>query len=432
MSSTRAAPSATSDVPRLLPLLGWLTGAAFFFYAWVLRVAPSVMVGVLMRDLAVGAAALGQLSGVYYYGYAGMQIPVGLLLDRFGPRRLMTVAGLVCAGGCVLFATGGTLAAVTAGRFLVGASAAFSLVGAMAVAAQWFPANRFAILSGGAMAMGMAGGVFGQAPLRLAVEASDWRTTTLLLAAGGVALATAAWATVRDRRRGRGGVASALLGLGAVARHPQTWLIALAGLGTSGPLLGFAGLWGVPFLEAAYGLPRTSAATLTSLLFVGWGAGAPLFGWLSDRIGRRKAPLLAGLALQTLALTTLIWVSDLPVLVLAGLSVLVGFLGSAQIVCFALVRENHPAALSATAIGLVNGMVTGAGALFQPLVGFLLDLAWTGETALGARVYAPGAYRLALTSLIACCLGGLLCLLAVRETFCRTQGWGSASGPAKD
>jgi MFS family permease len=421
MSSMRAAPSATGDASRLLPLLGWLTGAVFFFYAWVLRVAPSVMVEELMRDLSVGAAALGQLSGVYFYGYAGMQIPVGLLLDRFGPRRLMTGAGLVCAAGCVLFATGGTLAAVTVGRFLIGASSAFSLVSALAVAGQWFPANRFAILAGGAMAMGMAGGVFGQAPLRLAVEASDWRTTTLLLAVGGVVLATGAWATVRDRRRGRGGVAGALVGLGAVLRHPQTWLIALTGLGTSGPLLGFASLWGVPFLEAAYGLPRTSAATVTSLLFVGWGAGAPLFGWLSDRIGRRKAPLLAGLALQTLALATLIWVAHLPVFALAGLSFLVGFLGSAQIVCFALIRENHPVELSATAIGFVNAMVTGAGALFQPLVGFLLDLAWTGETALGARVYAPGAYRLALASLVACCLGGLLCLLAVRETFCRPR-----------
>ena len=115
----------------------------------------------------------------------------------------------------MLFATGDSLTAVTAGRFLIGASAAFSLVGSMAVAGQWFPANRFAILSGGAMAMGMAGGVFGQAPLRLAVEASDWRTANLLLAAGGVALALAAWATVRDRWRGSGGVGDVACG----ARH---------------------------------------------------------------------------------------------------------------------------------------------------------------------------------------------------------------------
>src|SRR4249919_2446784 len=143
----RDAPSAEHDAPRLLPPLGWLTAALFFGYAWVLRVAPSVMVEELMRDFSVGAAVLGNLSAAYFYGYAGMQIPVGILLDRFGPRRLMTVAAFVCAAGCVLFATGETLTAATAGRILIGASAAFSLVGAMAVAGQWFAPARFALLS---------------------------------------------------------------------------------------------------------------------------------------------------------------------------------------------------------------------------------------------------------------------------------------------
>lgn len=407
--------------PRLLPLLAWATGATFFFYAWVLRVAPSVMVEELMRDFAVGAGVLGHLSAAYFYGYAGMQIPVGLLLDRFGPRRLLAAAALACAGGCVLFATGSSLAMVTAGRFLIGASAAFSLVGSMAIAGQWFPVHRFAIFSGLAMAMGMAGGVFGQAPLRFAIEASDWRTTTLLLAAGGVVLSAAAWATVRDRWRGTGGIAIALSGLGTVVRHRQTQLIALTGLGTSAPLLAFAGLWGVPFLETAYGMSRASAAGLTSVFFVGWGIGAPLFGWLSDRIGRRRRPLLIALALKTVALAALIYIADLPLVALIALSFLVGFFGSAQILCFALVKENHNSALSGTAIGFLNCVVTGAGALFQPLVGILLDLAWTGEVASGARVYHAEAYRLAFGSLIACCIGGLLCLLAVRETYCRPQ-----------
>jgi MFS family permease len=415
----RDAPPAKHDAPRLLPVLGWLTAALFFGYAWVLRVAPSVMVEELMRDFSVGAAVLGNLSAAYFYGYAGLQIPVGVMLDRFGPRRLITISTILCAGGCVLFAVGDTLATVTAGRFLIGASAAFSLVGAMAVAGQWFSADRFAMLSGLAMAMGMAGGVLGQAPLRVAVEASDWRTTTLLLAAGGVALSLAAWATIRDRWRGSGGPAEVLTGLGVVARHPQTWLIALAGLGTSSPLLGFASLWGVPFLETAYSLPRTHAATLTSLLFVGWGVGAPLIGWLSDRIGRRRPPMLAGLVLETAALVVLVYVPGLPVLVLGALCFLIGFFGSSQIVCFALVKENHPAGLSGTAIGFVNSRVTGAGALFQPLVGLLLDLAWSGATAHGARLYDTAAYQLALASLVACCGAGFLCLLAVRETYCR-------------
>ena len=167
----------SGESSRLLPLLGWLVGALFFFYAWILRVSPSVMVEELMRDFAVGGAIVGNLSALYFYGYAGMQIPVGLLLDRFGPRRLMTAAAGLVAVACLLFASSHGLASASLTRFLIGAGCAFSLVGAMAVAGQWFPRERFALLGGLAMMFGMAGGVFGQAPLRMAVDATDWRTT---------------------------------------------------------------------------------------------------------------------------------------------------------------------------------------------------------------------------------------------------------------
>src|SRR5262245_31162887 len=281
------AQATTTEVPRarLLPLLAWATASLFFFYAWIMRVAPSVMVEELMREFAVGAGVLGNLSAAYFYGYAGMQIPVGLLLDRFGPRRLITVAALCCAAGCVLFATGTTLATVIGGRFLIGAAAAFSLVGSMAVAGQWFPPSRFALLSGLAMMLGMAGGVFGQAPLRIMIEHIGWRHATIVLALGGLLIATAAWTTVRDRRRGGGGLGQMLSGLVAVMSNRQTWLIAAAGLGTTGPLLGFAGLWGVPYLATSHGLDVTRAAAITSTVFIGWGIGAPLFGWFSDWIG---------------------------------------------------------------------------------------------------------------------------------------------------
>jgi nitrate/nitrite transporter NarK len=322
----------------------------------------------------------------------------------------------------VLFATAETLTAATAGRVLIGASAAFSLVGAMAIAGQWFPPTSFALLSGLAMAAGMAGGVFGQAPVRLIMEATDWRTTTMLVAGAGALLAVAIWATVRDKWRGQGGLGNVLGGFAVVVRHRQTWLIALTGLATSAPLLGFAGLWGVPFFEAAYGLPRTSAATLTSTMIAGWGFGAPSFGWLSDRIGLRKAPLLTGLTLQSLAFAALVYIPGLPIPIVAILTFLIGFFGASQILCFALAKESHPAALSGTSIGFTNAMVTGTGALFQPLVGLLLDLSWRGQTSgLGARLYEADDYQLALTSIVACCVIGFVSLCAVRETNCRAQ-----------
>lgn len=407
--------------PSRLPLIAWLTGAMFFFYAWVTRVAPSVMVEELMRDFAVGAAAIGNLSAFYFYGYAGVQIPVGMMIDRFGPRRLMAAAGVACALGCVVFALSTSFWAACAGRFLIGVSAAFSLVGAMAVAGQWFPPARFALLSGLAMMLGMAGGVFGQAPLRLAIEAFDWRTASLALALGGLAIAASAWLSVRDRRRGAGGLGQVFAGLGQVLRNRQTWLIAVAGLSTTGPLLGFAGLWGVPYLAATHGLDRTTAAGVTSTLFIGWGVGAPIFGWLTDRIGLRRPPLAAGLAVCAAAVAALVYMPGLPVWAVVALCFVCGFGGSAQIIGFAAVREHNAAAVTGTAIGLVNCAITGGGALYQPLLGWLLDLNWAGQMEAGARVYDAAAYRAAFAVLVGAILVGLACVLTMRETHCRQQ-----------
>lgn len=418
MNAEREPRAAAHPILRLA-LYGWATGALFFFYAWILRVAPSVMIDELMRDFAVGAAAVGNLSAFYFYGYAGMQIPVGLLMDRFGPRRLMTVAALGCAAGCLLFALAPTLWVLSLGRFLIGATAAFSLVGAMTVAGQWFAPARFALLSGFAMMLGMAGGVFGQAPLRLLVEGLDWRQASLALAGGGVLLALAAVATVRDRSRTSGGLRQVMTGLAQVGRNRQTWLIAIAGLGTTGPLLGFAGLWGVPYLVLTQGVDRTTAAGVTSMVFIGWGVGAPVIGWLSDRIGRRKLPFVLGLMLTAIAMAGLAWAPGLPLWAVSALCFLCGFGGSGQILGFAAVRELNPPAAAGAALGIVNGVVTGAGALYQPLLGWLLDLAWTGELAGGARVYAPAAYSTAFSVLVAGAVLGIACILLMRETRCR-------------
>jgi MFS family permease len=403
----------------ILHFLGWATGALFFFYAWVLRVAPSVMIDEMMRDLAVGGAVIGNLSAVYFFGYAGMQVPVGLLIDRYGPRRLMTAAAVACAGGCLIFAASSGITGVAVGRFLIGASAAFSLVGAMSIAGLWFPARRFALLSGLAMMLGMAGGVFGQAPLRLVVDALDWRGAVLVLALGGLALAIAAWTTVRDRPREAKAPTPILAGLGRVLRNRQTWLIAIAGLGTTGPLLGFASLWGVPYFVATLGIDRTAAASITSMMFIGWGVGAPLIGWASDRIGRRRVPFILGLATCVVAMAAIVYVPGQSTSTLMALCFLCGFGGATQIVGFAAAREHNPVALSATAIGLVNGAVTGAGALFQPLLGWLLDLNWQGRLVDGARVYDPAAYRIAFGAIVVGCVIGFFCTLALRETYCK-------------
>jgi len=234
-----------------------------------------------------------------------------------------------------------------------------------------------------------------------------------------VLLSLAAFATVRDKSRRPANVAQVLAAAVQVSRNRQTWLMAIAGLGTAGPLLGFAGLWGVPFLAAAQGLDRASAAGITSVMFIGWGLGAPVVGWLSDRVGRRKPPFVAGLALCAAAMAGLVWAPGLPLWAVTALCFLCGLGGSAQILGFAVVRESNPTSAAGTAIGIVNCLMTGAGALYQPLLGWLLDRAWTGEMAGGARVYTPAAYSSAFSVLVIGTAVAALCTLLMHDTRCR-------------
>lgn len=178
----------------------------------------------------------------------------------------------------------------------------------------------------------------------------------------------------------------------------------------------------MPYLAATHGLDSAEAASVTSTLFVGWGIGAPLFGWFSDRIGLRRPPFVAGLVLCAAAVSALVYLPAVPVWLVVGLCFLCGFGGSSQIVGYAAVREHNSAALSGTAVGLVTAAVTGAGALYQPLLGWMLDLKWDGRLEAGARIYDAAAYRFAFSAIVAGVLLGLACTLAMRETHCRQRG----------
>ncbi|MCK4609099.1 MAG: MFS transporter, partial [Gammaproteobacteria bacterium] len=159
----------------------WLLAAGFFFAEYFARVAPSVMVADLMRDLHVSALSLGSLSAFFYYAYVAMQIPVGTLVDRFGPHRLLTVTAALCGISCILFAHVDSLAAAKAYRFLMGFSAAFAFVGALKLASVWFPASRFGFISGATQALGMLGAAVGEGPVSVLVTHIGWRQSMILI-----------------------------------------------------------------------------------------------------------------------------------------------------------------------------------------------------------------------------------------------------------
>ena len=404
----------------------WSLSAVAFGYAFFQRVAPSVMVSDLMETFSVGAAVLGQLSAFYFYPYALLQIPIGVLLDRFGARVLLSGAMALAAIGSIAFGLASSLELAYAGRFLIGVGSAVGFIGSMALATQWFPLHRFALLAGLAMLMGMVGGFAGQAPLAALITIFGWRAT--MVASGGAAagLAIAIALVVRnsprpsiERPARRQQWAELRSGLSQAVRSREIWLIAVVATSMSGPMLAFGGLWGVPYLVVAYDLPRPQAALLVSMMLVGWAVGAPAGGWVSDYVRRRKAPLIFAVSALLLLLVILTAVPQLPLWVLVSVIFAIGFTGGHMVITYALAREISPPGLHGSVMGLVNGMTVASAALLQPLIGALLDGLWDGTMASGVRVYEASDYRLALASLVAWTAMGLVASLFLRETRCR-------------
>lgn len=424
-------PTTSSDAPARQTGSGkaaiiWSLSALAFGYAFFQRVAPSVMVPDLMAEFAVSGAVLGQLSALYFYPYAAMQLPIGALLDRYGARVMLSLALLVAAAGSAMFALADNLGLAYAGRFLVGAGSAVGFIGSMALASVWFEPRHFAFLTGGAMFFAMMCGIAGQAPLALAVEATGWRATMLWAAAFAFGLSLLTALIVRNSPVARSAEQENDIrwpeiwaGLKSSVRRREVWRLAIVAMSMSGPMLALGGLWGVPFLTSAYGLDRPASAFYTSLSLFGWALGAPFLGWLSDRIQLRKAPLVACTGLNVASLAAIAFVPGLPLPVIATLFFLSGLTGGTMVITFAIAREVSAKSLHGTVSGIVNGMTVAAGAVLQPVVGWLLDLRWDGTLADGARIYQAADYRFAMIALVVWAGIGFLLTFGLRETRCR-------------
>ena len=396
-------------------LIAWAVGSLFFLYGFMLRVSPSVMVDELMREFKVSALVLGNLSAIYFYVYAAVQIPIGIMIDRIGPRVLMTVASLLCALGCLLFASAESIWLAYTGRFFIGLGCAFSWVGVLTIIATGLPARNFAGFTGGSQLAGTSGAILGQAPLAFLIEAIGWRYSVYGLGLVGVLLAAGLWMTVQPVTHSEASSAPLKQSLKTAASNPQTWLFALIGMSLTGPVLAFAGLWGVPWFAAVKGMPRSEAAPLLSIVFVGWLIGAPLMGWLSDKLQRRVLLLIGGTLTSTLTFACLLYVPGLSVGLMAVLLFIGGVGGSVMILTFAAGRDHNPEYARGAVLGIINTCVVASGALLQPLIGALLDLFWDGTLQDGVRVYSAQAYQQALICIPLGALIGFLLTFFVRD-----------------
>ncbi len=423
--------------PASLSWIVWGVGAAFYLNGFYQRVAPAVMTDYLMADFRIGAAALGNLSAFYFYSYVFMQIPTGVLADRWGPRKLLTAGACIASLGAFLFAASPGLLLANVGRLLIGGSVGVAWVALLKLTAAWFPPRRFALTSGLALLCGLLGAVSAGVPLRILVGHFGWRPVMLFSAGGAALLVIALWFIVRDDPSERGyrsfassvsdpgsESASVISGLLEVFRYKNTWLLTLAPGGIVGPVLAFSGLWGVPFFTTHYGLSPVRSAALTSALLVGWGVGGPLLGGLSDRLGRRKPLYMAGCVVSCLGWGMILFVQALPVWLLAMLVSIVGLASGAMIIGFAFAKESVPSSLAGTVSGVCNMGVMLGPMLLQPAMGLMLDRQWKGVVGNGIRIYDLEAFRSAFVLMIVWSIVAVVLIGLTAETGCRQMDAG--------
>lgn len=411
-------------VNGILPWIMWGLGAIFYCYETLLQVSPSVMVPDLMQAFSANAAQLGLLAAVYFYAYSSVQIPVGILLDRLGPRRLLTIATLICGSGSLIFSAAHVLFVAAIGRLLIGLGSAFAAVGCLHLCATWLPLRYFASLTGVMVTMGMLGAICGQAPVSFMVAHLGWRETLLIFGIVGVVLSITIWTFVRDnslyhQTQQSGQKTGLLAGLKEILLNKQNLVVATYGAFMFAPTTTFGGLWGVPYLMAAYHLDRHVAATLISMLFIGWVVGSPLFGVISDRIHRRKFSMVLGNYGALVTLSIILFIPNLSLFLLGALLFSFGFFSSGFLPSFSIIREINPHRLNATSMGFMNTFNMLTGAILQPLVGLVLDLTWNGAMAGGVREYSVASFHSGLILLPLGLVVSLVMLPFIKETYCR-------------
>jgi sugar phosphate permease len=389
------------------------------------------MVTELMQAFNVHALSLGALSAYFYYAYVSMQIPVGSLMDKFGPHRLLTVTAALCALGCFLFAQATDLRVAEAGRFLMGFGAAFAFVGALKLATIWFSPTRFGLLAGITQALGMLGAAVGEGPVSMLVTQIGWRNT--MWAIGGVLCLIAALIGLLVRDRPHAPLAhhlptppisahhelSLLKGLKVVLRNPQTWINGAVIGFLYAPTAAFAELWGVSYIRNVYGIDTDIAASAISMIFIGWGIASPVGGWISDRIKLRKPVIIGSIVASLVFMSLVLYLPHMPIALLFGLLFLYGMSNIGVATCYAVACEFNPKRVAGTSMGFTNMASVIVGAAFQPVIGWLLDLNWDGVMLNGAPLFSADNFRHSVFVLPLCFIVCLIGVVFLKETHCQ-------------
>ena len=410
--------------------LGWGSLAVVFLLVNVHRLSTAVLSEELIAAFSITASQLGTLHASFFLIYALVQIPTGIVADRYGARYVGAGGAVVLSAGAVGFTLSNGYLAAFLSRAVIGLGSGVIFIATLRFCASWFRVDEFATMAGMTTGIAGLGAILATVPLAVAIGWAGWRPTVLILAAVGFVAAGGVFALVR-RSPDDAGLdpienvpvqrSITLRETGAYLRalfaDVDQWLLSVVFFSANGTILTVIGMWGVPYLVVVYGLDVTTASYFTLLGAIGILVGGPTIGRLSDRIGNRFAPLIAGLGLFALTLSVIPAVGDPPLVAVGGVFFIVGLSMGFVMLSLPIIKEKYPPDASGVATATVNGAGFLGGAVLPTSMGLVLDGYRTGEVVSGAVVYTELGYRIAfsVTTVAVALAFGCAVWLSVRE-----------------
>lgn len=291
---------------RTIAWMVWIIASVFYAYQYILRVMPNIMLDDILLQFDMSAATFGQFSGVYYLGYSLMHLPIGIMLDRYGPRRVMTACILLTIVGMMPLIFAEHWVYPIAGRFLIGLGSSAAILGVFKIVRMTFSEKNFPRMLSFSVTIGLIGAIYGGAPVSYMRDAFGYHGVIKLFALAGVALAIATYWIVPDLKNvSQGTVISNIKEV--ISNGRVVWSCIFAGL-MVGPLEGFADVWGTAFLKQAYGFDGKIAASLPSMIFIGMCFGAPLLSVIAEKVGGYSVTIIgAGMTMVVSFSVLLFW-----------------------------------------------------------------------------------------------------------------------------
>ncbi|WP_083500077.1 MFS transporter [Legionella waltersii] len=368
MTSTQNAPIQSRQI------ILWLVGVMFLLFQFFLQLSSGIVIGAIMHEQHLSALNAGLLSSSFYYVYTSLQIPVGILFDRYNARWLITINACLCALGCFLFASGESFGQLILGRLVIGMGSAFAFVGLSHQLREHFPIKQYAFMIGLSETLGFTLTVIGMIGMGSFITQFGWRSFIYSAGFSGFIIAFLCWLFIPNSKPLPAKPINYGGQLLSITKNGLAWINGLFVCLEFSVITVFSAMWAVPFLQLKMNCSLEQASILTSMTLLGAGLSCPVLGYLSTRLNKRK-PIIHFSCLSTALLLLICLYSPIQSYFTMGLLLFtIGLTCGAYMLAYSISNELAPAQFLSTCTGFTNTIAMLSAPLLQPLVGYILDL----------------------------------------------------------